>query len=208
MYQLYSIPGSCSTGVHTLLNALDIPVDIIMRDDVKDYSSLVPTNQVPALRDGDNLITEGAAIVMHLLDKHEVDTSTFGNSTHFFRWLMFNYSTLHPAYSKLFAAHFDLEDSVIKHDFKVSLAHRITSLWQIVEEELGHNLFFFGDKPCIVDYLFTIYVRWGAYFPDVSIEVGDKVLALVGRVNALPEFQHALKREGLLDETLELVGQS
>ena len=41
MYQLYTIPGSCSTGIHVLLNSLDIKTDIILRDDVEDYASLV-----------------------------------------------------------------------------------------------------------------------------------------------------------------------
>lgn len=78
MYTLYTIPGSCSTGIHTLLNALNIPVKIINRDDVENYQEIVPTNQVPALKDGELLLTEGAAIAQYLMEKHLVDTRVLG----------------------------------------------------------------------------------------------------------------------------------
>ena len=69
MYTLYSLGGSCSTGITILLRKLEVPFKIIQRGDVNDYSSIVPTNQVPALKDDTLLITEGAAIVLYLLEK-------------------------------------------------------------------------------------------------------------------------------------------
>ena len=72
MYQLYTIPASCSTGIYAFLKSLNLPFKAIKREDSPNYQALVPTNQVPALQDEELLITEGAAIVLHLLDKHNI----------------------------------------------------------------------------------------------------------------------------------------
>ena len=69
MYTLYSIPGTCSTGITVLLTRLGLDFEVIKRDDVPNYSDIAPTNQVPALKDGDQIITEGSAIVLYLLEK-------------------------------------------------------------------------------------------------------------------------------------------
>lgn len=171
MYTLYTIPGSCSTGIHTLLNALNIPVKIINRDDVENYQEIVPTNQVPALKDGELLLTEGAAIAQYLMEKHHVDTRVLGGTTAFNQWLMFCYSTLHPAYSKLF-----------------------TALRTMPEGE-GKS-FTTGEQPAVVDYLMAIYANWGNAFPDLTIKLGDNVIRLIDRVKTLPEFVQAFETEG------------
>ena len=72
MYKLYSIPGTCSTGIVALLKKLGQPAEIIHRDDVPDYAIRInAANQVPILDDNGMLIREGAAIVLYLLEKHD-----------------------------------------------------------------------------------------------------------------------------------------
>lgn len=107
MYKLYSIAGSCSTGISILLEKLGLQYEIIQRNDVKDYSSIVPTNQVPALATNDSLITEGAAIALYLLEKHcdTFNKINLDKKAQFYQMLMFNYATLHPAYSKVVRGH-------------------------------------------------------------------------------------------------------
>lgn len=195
MYQLYSIPGSCSTGIHVLLNKLQLPVEIIKRDDVEHYAALVPTNQVPALRDEQHLLTEGAAIVLHLLDKHGSEENS--DTIEFNQWLMFNYATLHPAYSKLFTISGVMPESDEKLVLLQTLADRIAKLWEIVDQRLENRDSMYGDHLGILDYLLAIYVRWGNAFPAVNLPVGENVLRLVSRVVELPEFSVAFEREGL-----------
>ncbi len=199
MYQLYSIAGSCSTGIHALLNQLQQPVEIIERDDVDDYSALVATNQVPALKNGDQLLTEGAAIVLQLLERH--GSGSEANDGEFRQWLMFNYATLHPAYSKLFTVNSVMAEGEEKQALLQTLANRVAKLWQIVDQRLAQRETMYGtmlsDSLGIIDYLLAVYVRWGNAFPTLSIPVGENVLQLVDRVVELPAFAAAFEREGL-----------
>ena len=196
MYTLYSIPGSCSTGIHVLLNTLKQPVEVVNRNNVGNYSALVPTNQVPALQHNDRLMTEGAAIVLHLLNEHNVDIAQYGNEKEFYQWLMFNYATLHPAYSKLFNAQSQLDDGPGKLVFMQKLGDRVAELWQILDQRLTKQAFVVGNNPSIVDYLLAVYANWGNAFEDVAILLGENVKRVIKHVAEMPEFIAAYQHEG------------
>lgn len=197
MYRLYTIPGSCSTGIHALLNELQLPVEIVNRDDVADFTALVATNQVPALLDTkvpDNQpVTEGANIVLQLLQQHG-DAALIADGE-FLQWLMFNYATLHPAYSKLFTVNGVMDDGEAKQALMQTLADKTAELWQIVDRRLAGRRALVGEQLGVLDYLLAIYVRWGNAFPEVTLPVGDNVLALVARVVEEPAFIKAFERE-------------
>ena len=199
MYTLYSIPGSCSTGITVLMKKLGLDFKVIRRDDVENYTDLVPTNQVPALIDGDTLITEGAAIVLHLLEKHENDMlpKSEKERTEFYRWLMFDYATLHPAYGKLFSVAGVMDDSEAKLPLLQKLADKISDTFNILDKRLEDRQFIYGDVPTPIDYLAAVYSTWGNSFPQLSFNLGDNVKAHVQRVMALPEFQAAYEFEGI-----------
>ena len=197
MYQLITIPGSCSTGIHILLNKLNIPVEIQKRDEVDNYSVLVPTNQVPALKTGETLLTEGAAIVLYLLNKHNVDLNQYGGATRFNQWLMFNYATLHPAYGKLFTINGLMNDGEQKATLMQQLADKVADTWNIVDKHLEDNHFMTGDSVTVIDYLLAIYVGWGNVFPQLSIKLGDNVLRLVKEVSEHEDFKAAFEKEGV-----------
>lgn len=197
MYKLYSIAGSCSTGIHILLRKLRLPVEIVMRNDVDNYAELVATNQVPALQTEDKLLTEGAAIALYLLEKHSELPGDLAQRSEFRQWLMFNYATLHPAYSKLFAVSGAMDDSAEKQALLESLATRVSALWRIVEQRLEHRTYVVGEEPSLIDYLLAIYSLWGNYFPELNIELGEHTQRLIHRVMQLPEFVEASEAEGL-----------
>ncbi|WP_016956150.1 glutathione S-transferase family protein [Catenovulum sp. SX2] len=196
MYTLYTMPGTCSTAIHILLNQLEQPVEIIPFDQVDNYQQIAPTKQVPALQDGDKILTEGAAIVLYLLEKHGVALDTISNKQQFHYWLMFCYATLHPAYSKLFATMTKMPDSQARNDFYQNMAERISELWQIVDKQLANNAYLVGDKLSVMDYLIAIYASWGNVFPQLTIKLGDNVIKHVEKIAQLPEFKLAYEREG------------
>ncbi len=160
MYTIYTIPGSCSSGITILLEKLQLEYTAIKREDVSNYSEIVPTNQVPALKLSDGqIITEGAAIVLYLLEKHNSPMlpTDLSQKAEFLRWLMFDYATLHPAYGKMFAILYKVEmDKEEKSRVLEQLATSISSFWAILDKELEKKKFILGDEPTIVDYLATI----------------------------------------------------
>ncbi|MFT5700057.1 MAG: glutathione S-transferase [Desulforhopalus sp.] len=201
MYTLYTIPGSCSSGITVLLEKLQVEYTAVKREDVPNYSEIVPTNQVPALQLPDGqIITEGAAIALYLLEKHNSPMlpTDLSQKAEFLRWLMFDYATLHPAYGKLFAILYRAQmDEEVRVSVLKQLAPSVSSLWAILDKELETKKFITGDQPTVVDYLATVYSSWGKNFKDIEITLGKNVQRLIKEVSSLPEFQAAYKKENI-----------
>lgn len=201
MYTLYTIPGSCSSAITVLLEKLQIPYTPVKREDVEDYVELVPTNQVPALQTPEGqIITEGAAIVLYLLEKSESPMlpGDLMRKAEFLRWLMFDYATMHPAYGRMFAIRFRVQmDESERTSVLKQLAGQVSRLWAILDKELEKKRFITGDEPTIVDYLAAVYASWGKNFPDAGIVLGNNVKRLIDEVSVLPEFRAGYKKENL-----------
>jgi glutathione S-transferase len=201
MYTLYTIPGSCSSGITVLLEKLQLEYTPVKREDVPNYTDIVPTNQVPALKSPDGqIITEGAAIVLYLLEKHNSPMlpDNLSRKAEFLRWLMFDYATLHPAYGRMFAIQYKTQmDEKERINVLKQLAINVSSLWAILDKELEKKRFITGDQPTVVDYLATIYSSWGKNFKDINIPLGKNVERLVEQVSMLPEFQAGYRKENI-----------
>ena len=199
MYTLYSIPGTCSTGITILLEKLAVDFKTVAREDVPNYTEIVPTNAVPALKTEDGqIITEGAAIVLYLLEKHNSDMlpADLSEKAEFLKWLMFDYATLHVAYSKLFTIAMKVKmDEAEQANVMQQLGDQTSALWEIVDKRLSDKTFIMGDQATIVDYLMAIYSSWGNYFPNVKISLGQNVERFIADVQALPEFKAGFQTE-------------
>jgi glutathione S-transferase len=199
MYTLYTLPGSCSTGIVVLLEKLGIPYQLIKRNDVPDYQKMVPTNQVPALKTEEGrILTEGAAIALYLLEKHDNDMlpTDIETRSEFYQWLNFDYSTLHPAYGRMFAIAFKIKLSdEIKEEALQQLADTVSNLWEILDKRLETRKFILGDKPTHVDYMATVYSSWNARFANTKIEMGKNIKRFIADVASLPEFKTAYEKE-------------
>lgn len=200
MYTLYTIPGSCSTGIAVLMEKLGVKYTSVKREDVENYTEIVPTNQVPALKtEAGQVIAEGGAIALYLLEKYEPShlAVPFEERAEFYQWLNFDYATLHPSYGKLFATLWNegLEDT-LKLQILQHLGDKLSATWDILDERLSGRKFILGEKPTHVDYMAAIYSSWNKYFPDTRISLGENVRRFVSDVEALPEFKAGFKAEG------------
>jgi len=208
MYTLYSLGGSCSTGITILLRKLGADFMVIQRGDVADYATRVPTNQVPALEDSGLLLTEGAAIVLYLLEKHQSDMlpHSLQDKAEFTRWLMFNYATLHPAYNRVITVNRCIDDSdPSKATILQTLADKLSTTWKIVNDRLSTREYMYGNKVSIIDYLLTIYTSWGKMFESTQVELGEHVVRLAKHVSQLPEFIWAYEQEKTVFSISQLV---
>lgn len=199
MYTLYTLPGSCSTGIVVLLEKLGVPYQLIRRNDVANYQQLVPTNQVPALKtESGRIIAEGAAIALYLLEKHDnaMLPKEIEARSEFYQWLNFDYSTLHPAYGRMFSIAYKTKLSdELKADILQQLAASVSSLWAILDERLETRKFILGDQPTHADYMAAVYSSWNANFADTKIEMGKNVKRFITDVASLPEFKAAYEKE-------------
>lgn len=197
MITLYTLPGTCSTGIHTLLHMLEIPFNWVNKNAVDNYLAINPVGSVPLLQVEDRFIREGAAIVLYLLDNYDnnmLPKESFAKAE-FLQNLFFNYATLHPAYGRLFFALNSLSGHSQQMVFQQG-ALDIERLWRVVDNQLNDRQYVGGDTVSIIDVMLAIYANWGTFF-TVEIELGDNVKRLISKVIELPEFKKAYDAEGL-----------
>ena len=193
MYTLYYSPGACSLAIQAVLHQLDQEVKIIDVNKIDNFKDINPVGAVPVLVDGDNTLKEGAAILLHLLEKHQspmLPTSGVARQKAIHD-LLFANSTMHTAYGRLFFIGNNISDEKAKHEALNATAQQINALWEIVESELADNTFLGGEQASAADFFLAVYSTWGAYFP-VDIVFGEKSTALINAVQALPSYQKAL----------------
>ena len=196
MYTLYYLPDACSLATQTILHELDQPVELINVQQLADFTAVNPTGMVPLLVDNSQSLREGAAIILHLLEKHPNTLLPAEGTarTQAIEDILFANATMHPAYGRLFFIAQHIADEAAKHAAFAAAAGAIANLWQVVEQRLVSQPFLGGDQVSAADIMLTVYARWGAHFP-VDIPLGPNTRAMLDNVMALPSFQRALSNE-------------
>jgi len=203
MYKLYYSPGACSMAVHVALNECNQPVTLekvnLMETRTPEFLKLNPRGQVPVLVDDDQVLREGAAILIHILDKHKsplLPASGKERDTAL-EWLMFGNASLHPAYGRCFFLNRAVQDAAVKDQLLGVGFGMINKLWADVEERLGQTAYLAGDTITVGDLLIAVFANWGGYFsnyPD-AIKIGPRTKKLLQAVVSRPAYQKALETE-------------
>ena len=202
MYTLYYSKGACSAATQVVLRELGQEVTIIDVQQLNNFKTINPIGAVPVLIDGEKTLTEGAAIMLYILNKH--------NSTLFpendndrqqaIQDIMFANASMHPAYSKLFFLAQHVNDEKVKQETLNLAAKAINLLWQVVENKLTNNKFLGGASPSAADIMLAVYSRWGDYFP-VDIIIGEKTTTMLNAVQAMPSFIQTGQAEQAVSST-------
>jgi glutathione S-transferase len=189
MYTLYYSQSACSVATQVVLRELGQEVTLIDVQQLSDFKKINAVGAVPVLVDGDKTLTEGAAIMLYLLNKHSSALFPEGESDRqqTIQDIMFANATMHPAYGRLFFIGQHVSDEKVKQETLNTAAESINQLWQVIENQLTNKSFLGGDKPSAADIMLTVYSRWGAYFP-VDIIIGEKTTAMLNAVQATPSF--------------------
>jgi len=196
MYTLYYSPGACSLATHTILNLIGQQPRLVYVGSVENFAQINPSKMVPVLHDGDQYLTEGAAIILHLLDNHENDflpDSGAERQTAIQNMMMAN-ASMHPAYSRLFFGNANLPDGDVKVSFFESAAEAISAMWKTIEDKFEDGPYLGGTKVSPADILLAVYSCWGEFFP-VQITIGPKAQRMIDLVTGSDAFQLALQRE-------------
>lgn len=189
MYTLFYSQGACSVATQVVLRELGQEVKIIDAQQHDNFTNINPVGAVPALIDGDKTLTEGAAIMLHILTKHKNSLFPEAESERqqAIQDIMFANATMHPAYGRLFFLSQNVTDEEVKQDTLNAAADLINKLWQVVESKLETKSFLGGDTPSAADIMLTVYSRWGDYFP-VDITFGEKTQKMLEAVKTMPNF--------------------
>lgn len=205
---LYGSPSTASLVVHWLLIELDIEHELVQLDFDKreqkspDYLKLNPQGRVPTLVIDGQVMTESAAIVMHLADLHPQSglAPAIGTAERaaYYRWMFFCANALMPAYRSWFytdeAAGPDHAEAT-----RVGARAAVEAAWQQLSDHLDtHGPYLLGERMSAADFLLTMLMRWSRNMPRPS-DTWPPLAAHAARMKALPSFREVYAREGLTD---------
>ena len=207
---LYGSPSTASLVVHWLLIELGIAHDLRMLDfdrreqKAPDYLGLNPQGRVPTLVIDGQVLTESAAIAMHLADLHPESGLAPAVGTPeraaWYRWMLFCAYTLMPAYRRWFYPHEPAGEDQIAQVQARALAE-IEAAWEQVDAHLAHNgPYLLSDRRSAADFVLTMLMRWSRNMPRPS-DSWPALAEHARRMKALPSFVEVYRREGLTDWT-------
>jgi len=207
---LYGSQSTASLVVHWLLVELGIEHELHLLDFDKreqkspEYLAINPAGRVPTLLIDGQVLTESAAIAMHLADLHPEAGLAPAPGTpargDYYRWMCFCIYTLMPAYRAWFYPH---EPAGEAHAaaVKEQARQQLEAAWQQVADHLqAFGPYMLGARPAVVDFMLTMLMRWSRNMPRPSD--GWPVLAAhARRMKARPALAEVYRREGIDDWT-------
>lgn len=172
--KLYSKPGACSTADHIALQWTGQPFElkVMTAAEMKapEYLAINPTGAVPAIVDGDFVLTQNAAIMGYIADRYpQAGLGGDGSAqqrAEAARWLSFVNSDVHPAFTPLFAPGKFIADESEFDAIKATARKRLRGLFESANQRLEGRQWLAGFRSFADPYLY-ITLRWAG---NVGVE--------------------------------------
>jgi len=210
MIQLYYYPSNASMTPHLLLEELAVPFTLVRVQREADahkspeYLKLNPNGLIPVLVDGDLVLYETAAIVLHLVDTHPQAALApplgTAERAQFYKWLVWCAATLQAQmpiyfYSDRYVAAGNTEGAA---QVKAGAEVRIAGLIDQLETHLSIHggPWMLGERYSALDPYAFMLCRWtrGMARPARTL---PHLGAYLQRMLARPAVQRMLDKEGL-----------
>ena len=167
MITLYHAPGSCSLAVKAALVLCDLPHEIKIIDAQSgeqfsaEFIKINPLSKVPALIVGDNIITEGAAILQYISEispsiKLLPEAGSIDRAQAL-KWMSFVYSNVHSHFVRAFVPARYAKDELDVKDKAESALH---DLFFIINAQLENNDYIAGSALSIADLYLAVAIHW------------------------------------------------
>ncbi|HSV44631.1 MAG TPA: glutathione S-transferase N-terminal domain-containing protein [Ramlibacter sp.] len=178
MIRLHHTPSTAAMVPHIVLEELAVPYERVAVDRAAnahkraDYLRLNPNGLIPVLEDGDLVLYETAAIVLHLCDTHPAaglaPPLATAQRAHFYKWLMWLTNTLQAALMVYFYPErwMDEGNAAGVAQLKGHAEKRVGELLDLLDTELarhGHDWFAGAGYSALDAYVFTL-CRWTRFF--------------------------------------------
>jgi glutathione S-transferase len=202
--KLYTTPGACSTASHIVLQWTggDFEVEIVTREQrqAPGYLAINPAGSVPALRDGDFILTQNVAILGYIADTWpEARLQGDGSArqrAEANRWLGFVNSEVHPAFKPIFGPARFLADESRHEDLKNQARKQVRTLMERANQQLADRTWLAGFRSYADPYFF-ITLLWAGK-NGVDLAGLDHLASFRERMLADAGVQAAMKAEGLI----------
>lgn len=202
--KLYVIPGTCAVVPHTALEwtGADYELELLDHDSSKseEYLKINPQGAVPAIVDGDTIITQNIATQVYI-DANYPDANIFGkNETpaekgKFMQWLAFVNADLHKAFAPIFGPDGFIEDASAQEKLKSKAKENIAHLLRLPNEQLGKHDYLTGTKTTADIYLY-VTLTWAKKF-EIDLSKYSNLNAFVKRIEEDKGLTAVLEQQGL-----------
>ncbi|MDH4060241.1 MAG: glutathione S-transferase family protein [Aquincola sp.] len=174
MIQLHYFPGNASFTPHLLLEELGVPFELKLVDRANnahkspEYLKLNPNGLIPVLVDGDLVLYETAAIMLHLVDTHPAAALAPALGTaeraHFYKWLVWLSASLQSQMPMYFYTdrYVAPGNAAGASEVKALTEARIVSLLDQIEAHLVSHRgpWMMGDRFSALDPYTFMLCRW------------------------------------------------
>ncbi|TCI00898.1 glutathione S-transferase [Roseococcus sp. SYP-B2431] len=199
MITLHHSPNTRSVGTLSLLEELGAPYDLHVMDMKAGenrqpaYLAINPMGKVPAIQDGEALVTEQGAVFLHLADRFPQAglAPAIGDPLRgpFLRWLFFYGSSFEPA----------VVDKALKRDpapAAMSPYGDYDTVIETLRAQLAKGPWLLGKTFSAADILWGVSLSWTMMFGIVPKL--PEFTAYADRVNARPGVQRARAKDAEL----------
>ncbi|MCA0215453.1 MAG: glutathione S-transferase family protein [Proteobacteria bacterium] len=211
MIQLHYYPSTAAMIPHILLEELDVPYERVLVDRAVDahkapaYLKLNPNGLLPVLTDGDLVLYETAAIVLHLCDTHPQAALAPAVGTaqraHFYKWLMWLTNTLQSALIIYFYGERWMNEgnAAGAAELKANARKKVGAMLDQLDAHLGSHggpWFMGADYTALDAYVFTL-CRWTRNFSAAPARERPHLGPYLQRVLARAAVQRVIANEKL-----------
>ena len=208
MDTLYYSPGSASMVVHLALLEIGAPYQLELVDFDKDaqhsaaYLKLNPHGVVPTLLIDGKPMTESAALLMILAERHPeahlVPTLGAPEREEWIQWVVYLSNALAAAYRLWF---YPAEMGLMEHtsDSRAAVQRKIEAVWNRLDAHLSaHGPYLLGRQFSGADLLLTMLMRWSRNMPHPVTE-WPALKKLADLVRARASWKKLYELEGLTE---------
>jgi len=166
--RLHYAPGTAAMAPHAALAETGIPYELVRveRDDdgrpSDAYLALNPWGKIPTLEDGDLVLTESAAICLHLAERFPeaglVPPAGTRERSELYRWLLWLTNTVQTAELRQMYPHRYGQEGV-KETAEAALHEHYT----LIDGHLADREWLVGEERTVADFFLFMLVRWGRH---------------------------------------------
>jgi glutathione S-transferase len=209
MITLYGIPGTATSAPHMVLEEIGTLYDFVLVERTDDgvptspagYLEMSPFGKVPVLKHNELVLTESAAICLHLADAFpdhdlmpKVGTPERAEAM---RWLIFLTNTVQSACLRFFYPARHTADASGADAVTAAAVVELTALRGEVAKQLAKGPFLLGQTFTIADIYLAMLSSWGTELPgDANWWTVPSLAAHYNAVLARPGCRKAIEDEG------------
>ena len=201
--KLYYLPGACSLADHIVLEWIGQPYEAhaVPREELRSpaYLKLNPSGQVPALADGDWVLTENVAILNYLVDRFPASglggDGSARSRAEVNRWLAFLNSEVHATFKPVFRPERFVSDANAQAELLANSQTKLRGMFERLDSQLAERDWLSGQRSIADAYLFVV-TRW-AHAKQVNLHDLIHLERFLTRMHDDAGVKAAMHAEGL-----------